>query len=104
MLPIFQSLFFFTVGSVYNLRYSLLIIFNEICFKERLLLKCTIILIFVYVEFSFFFLFFFFDLYLHCLFIPIISLGEFQLRLRQLEKSLLQALNDTKGKILDDDR
>lgn len=29
--------------------------------------------------------------------------GEFQLRLRQLEKSLLQALNDTKGKILDDD-
>ncbi|XP_041352869.1 LOW QUALITY PROTEIN: cytoplasmic dynein 1 heavy chain 1-like [Gigantopelta aegis] len=30
--------------------------------------------------------------------------GEFQLRLRQLEKSLLQALNDVKGKILDDDR
>ncbi|GFO25932.1 dynein heavy chain, cytoplasmic [Plakobranchus ocellatus] len=29
--------------------------------------------------------------------------GEFQLRLRQLEKSLLQALNDVKGKILDDD-
>ena len=30
--------------------------------------------------------------------------GEFNLRLRQLEKSLLQALNDTKGRILDDDR
>ncbi|XP_077870638.1 cytoplasmic dynein 1 heavy chain 1-like [Saccoglossus kowalevskii] len=30
--------------------------------------------------------------------------GEFHLRLRQLEKSLLQALNDTKGRILDDDR
>lgn len=30
-------------------------------------------------------------------------LGEFHLRLRQLEKSLLQALNDAKGKILDDD-
>ncbi|XP_078590507.1 cytoplasmic dynein 1 heavy chain 1-like isoform X1 [Branchiostoma floridae x Branchiostoma japonicum] len=30
--------------------------------------------------------------------------GEFHLRLRQLEKSLLQALNDVKGKILDDDR
>ncbi|KXS20765.1 hypothetical protein M427DRAFT_130976 [Gonapodya prolifera JEL478] len=29
--------------------------------------------------------------------------GEFQLRLRQLEKSLLQALNDSKGNILDDD-
>ncbi|KAG1662035.1 Dynein heavy chain, cytoplasmic [Nymphon striatum] len=29
--------------------------------------------------------------------------GEFRLRLRQLEKSLLQALNDAKGKILDDD-
>ncbi|XP_022096690.1 cytoplasmic dynein 1 heavy chain 1-like isoform X2 [Acanthaster planci] len=29
--------------------------------------------------------------------------GEFNLRLRQLEKSLLQALNDTKGRILDDD-
>ncbi|XP_059178510.1 cytoplasmic dynein 1 heavy chain 1-like isoform X2 [Physella acuta] len=29
--------------------------------------------------------------------------GEFQLRLRQLEKSLLQSLNDVKGKILDDD-
>ncbi|XP_026741142.1 dynein heavy chain, cytoplasmic isoform X1 [Trichoplusia ni] len=29
--------------------------------------------------------------------------GEFHLRLRQLEKSLLQALNDAKGKILDDD-
>ena len=29
--------------------------------------------------------------------------GEFPLRLRQLEKSLLQALNDAKGKILDDD-
>ncbi|XP_070577189.1 cytoplasmic dynein 1 heavy chain 1-like [Ptychodera flava] len=30
--------------------------------------------------------------------------GEFHLRLRQLEKSLLQALNDAKGRILDDDR
>ncbi|KAJ3389103.1 hypothetical protein HDU92_001163 [Lobulomyces angularis] len=29
--------------------------------------------------------------------------GEFQLRLRQLEKSLLQALNDSKGNILEDD-
>lgn len=31
------------------------------------------------------------------------SAGEFQLRLRQLEKSLLQALNEVKGRILDDD-
>ena len=30
--------------------------------------------------------------------------GEFQQKLRYLEKGLLQALNDTKGKILDDDR
>lgn len=30
--------------------------------------------------------------------------GEFALRLRQLEKSLLDALNETKGRILDDDR
>ncbi|ODM96402.1 Dynein heavy chain, cytoplasmic [Orchesella cincta] len=29
--------------------------------------------------------------------------GEFQVRLRHLEKSLLQALNEAKGKILDDD-
>ncbi|MCH1933052.1 hypothetical protein L9G16_23190, partial [Shewanella sp. A25] len=29
--------------------------------------------------------------------------GEFQLRLRQLEKSLLQALNEVKGRILDYD-
>lgn len=29
--------------------------------------------------------------------------GEFQLRLRQLEKSLLQSLNDSKGNILEDD-
>jgi len=29
--------------------------------------------------------------------------GEYHLRLRQLEKSLLQALNYVKGKILDDD-
>lgn len=29
--------------------------------------------------------------------------GEFQLKLRHLEKSLLQALNASKGKILDDD-
>lgn len=32
-----------------------------------------------------------------------ITEGEFQLRLRQLEKSLLQALNEVKGRILDDD-
>lgn len=32
------------------------------------------------------------------------SQGEFHLRLRHLEKSLLQALNDAKGRILDDDR
>lgn len=30
--------------------------------------------------------------------------GEFLLRLRHLEKSLLQALNEVKGRILDDDR
>ncbi len=30
--------------------------------------------------------------------------GEFALRLRHLEKSLLQVLNDSKGRILDDDR
>ncbi|KAI8066635.1 dynein heavy chain [Gongronella butleri] len=30
--------------------------------------------------------------------------GEFQLRLRHLEKSLLQALNESKGNILDDDK
>ena len=30
--------------------------------------------------------------------------GEFHLRLRHLEKSLLQALNASKGRILDDDR
>jgi hypothetical protein len=30
-------------------------------------------------------------------------IGEYHLRLRQLEKSLLQALNDAKGEILDDD-
>ena len=29
--------------------------------------------------------------------------GEFHLRLRQLEKSLLGALNESKGRILDDD-
>lgn len=29
--------------------------------------------------------------------------GEFQVRLRHLEKSLLGALNEAKGKILDDD-
>lgn len=34
---------------------------------------------------------------------PIFFLGEFHLRLRQLEKSLLQALNEAKGKILDND-
>lgn len=32
-----------------------------------------------------------------------VAAGEFQLRLRQLEKSLLQALNEVKGRILDDD-
>ena len=32
------------------------------------------------------------------------SLGEFHLRLRRLEQSLLQALNEVKGRILDDDR
>ncbi len=30
--------------------------------------------------------------------------GEFLLRLRHLEQSLLQALNEVKGRILDDDR
>ena len=30
-------------------------------------------------------------------------LGEFQLRLRHLEKHLLQVLNEAKGRILDDD-
>ena len=30
--------------------------------------------------------------------------GEFHLRLRHLEHSLLQALNEVKGRILDDDR
>lgn len=34
---------------------------------------------------------------------PLYFSGEFQLRLRQLEKSLLQALNEVKGRILDDD-
>ena len=34
----------------------------------------------------------------------ILYLGEFLLRLRHLEKSLLQALNEVKGRILDDDR
>lgn len=34
--------------------------------------------------------------------VPVLP-GEFQLRLRQLEKSLLQALNEVKGRILDDD-
>ena len=29
--------------------------------------------------------------------------GEYQLRLRQLEKQLLSTLNDVKGRILDDD-
>ena len=48
------------------------------------------------------------DGFLLCLFMPTacpFSLaGEFLLRLRHLEKSLLQALNDVKGRILDDDR
>ncbi len=35
--------------------------------------------------------------------VVICVIGEYHLRLRQLEKSLLQALNDAKGKILDDD-
>lgn len=38
-----------------------------------------------------------------CSKVCIILKGEFQLRLRQLEKSLLQALNEVKGRILDDD-
>ncbi|ETE61722.1 Cytoplasmic dynein 1 heavy chain 1, partial [Ophiophagus hannah] len=38
-----------------------------------------------------------------CLRVCVIVKGEFQLRLRQLEKSLLQALNEVKGRILDDD-
>ena len=33
-----------------------------------------------------------------------ISKGEYQLGLRQLEKSLLQTLNDEKARILDDER
>ena len=33
-----------------------------------------------------------------------LCLGEFLLRLRHLEQSLLQALNEVKGRILDDDR
>ena len=33
-----------------------------------------------------------------------ISKGEYQLRLRQLEKSLLQTLNDVKARILDVER
>lgn len=37
------------------------------------------------------------------LYVILECVGEFHLRLRQLEKSLLQALNDAKGKILDDD-
>ena len=37
----------------------------------------------------------------HCL---SVCLGEFMLRLRQLEKSLLSALNESKGRLLDDDR
>lgn len=35
--------------------------------------------------------------------VSVVLKGEFQLRLRQLEKSLLQALNEVKGRILDDD-
>lgn len=35
--------------------------------------------------------------------VNVIFQGEFHLRLRQLEKCLLQALNEAKGKILDDD-
>ena len=35
--------------------------------------------------------------------IPFLTSGEFMLRLRQLEKSLLTALNESKGRILDDD-
>lgn len=40
-------------------------------------------------------------MYMYTVFVCI--LGEFQLKLRHLEKSLLQALNASKGKILDDD-
>lgn len=45
----------------------------------------------IYQSYSFFPLWFF-------------SAGEFHLRLRHLEQSLLQALNEVKGRILDDDR
>ena len=38
---------------------------------------------------------------MHFIFLKI--LGEFQLRLRHLEKHLLQVLNEAKGRILDDD-
>ena len=44
------------------------------------------------------------SLYQHPLFLLLLFSGEFHLRLRHLEKSLLQALNDAKGRILDDDR
>ena len=37
-------------------------------------------------------------------FSPLSCTGEFHLRLRHLEQSLLQALNEVKGRILDDDR
>ena len=42
---------------------------------------------------------------LGCLFYMNLSYsGEFSLRLRHLEKSLLSALNEVKGRILDNDR
>ena len=44
------------------------------------------------------------DAHLYIVVVLLLFIGEFNLRLRQLEKSLLQALNDTKGRILDDDR
>ena len=37
-------------------------------------------------------------------YVQFLFLGEFLLRLRHLEQSLLQALNEVKGRILDDDR
>ena len=39
-----------------------------------------------------------------CVCVCCVCAGEFHLRLRHLEQSLLQALNEVKGRILDDDR
>ena len=63
----------------------------------------------IYILFCFLFCFFFVDVSLcfkQCLpsyTAPLLT-GEFHLRLRHLEQSLLQALNEVKGRILDDDR